>query len=198
MTSVPRRVRLTPEARRAQLIASALTQISERGYNGFTLSRLAADCGITRAGVEHYFPDAASLLVAVLEHRDDLDLEAVTSTALRGFTGAEVAWRGLDALVERNAQQPELVRLYALLEAESLHPDHPAHDYFIDRTRNALAALTNLAADWHPDPPSFAAVVLALLDGLQLQWLREPGSDLLDLWYRAASLIGRPARTTLE
>ena len=34
------------------------------------------------------------------------------------------------ALVRRNASQPEIVRLFAVLEAESLAPSHPAHAYF--------------------------------------------------------------------
>ena len=37
------------------------------------------------------------------------------------------------AIVKRNAKQPEIVRLYALLSAEALQPNHPVHDYFTKR-----------------------------------------------------------------
>lgn len=87
-------------------------------------------------------------------------------------------------MVRRNASQPEIVRLFAVLQAESLTPDHPAHAYFVARQQRILDEITALAkAAGGPAPPETTARrVMALMDGVQLQWLRSPGSDLIQLW----------------
>ncbi|MGK9146040.1 TetR/AcrR family transcriptional regulator [Plantibacter flavus] len=183
------RTRLAPSERRGLIIDAATSQIAERGYNAFTLSRLAEDCDMTRAGIEHHFSSREELLVAVLRSRDDRDMQDITAR----FTAADEAgaWASLDALVARNAEQPEIVRLYTILGAEALDPAHPAHEYFQERTREGLGALEDLASGWHAAPRAFAIEVLALLDGLQLQWLRDPTHDLVELWRGAGSTLSR-------
>jgi AcrR family transcriptional regulator len=173
--------------RREQLLDAATTLIAERGYWGLSLQDVADACGITLPGVLHHVGSKDGLLVAVLERRDRLD-----EAALAGHL-AESAGAGrtpdladvCDALVARNARQREIVRLYAVLEAESLTPDHPAHDFFAERQRRTLALMSR----WQPpdgDAEALARHVLAVLDGLQLQWLRDPELDLLATW-RAVS-----------
>ncbi|WIM98319.1 helix-turn-helix domain-containing protein [Actinoplanes oblitus] len=94
------------------------------------------------------------------------------------------------ALVRRNAGQPEIVRLFAVLEAESLAPDHPAHDYFKARQDSTLAQLTELAKELTPEPETLARQIMALMDGLQIQWLRDPArTDLTAAWSAAARTL---------
>ena len=194
MTEQQRRTRLAPSERRALIIDAATRQIAEGGYNTFTLSKLAEDCGMTRAGIEHHFSSREELLIAVLLHRDDLDAFAIT-TPVEGRDprtfDEDSAWKVLDNLVIRNAGQPELLRLYTILGAEALDPQHPAHDYFAERTRTARDLLADLSGSWHPQPRTFALAVLAVLDGLQLQWLRFPDEDLVALWKGAGGALAR-------
>ncbi len=184
--------------RRAQIIGAAVVLIAERGFWGMSLQDVADACGITVAGLLHHVGSKDGLLVAVLEHRDEAD-----TRALAGMLGLEipepfdmsnVEVRGVElarlceALVERNAGQPEIVRLYSVLEAESVTPDHPAHAYFADRQREALAAFAR-AAPAGADREAVARHMLAVMDGLQLQWLRDPSVDLLQEWRRIARTI---------
>jgi AcrR family transcriptional regulator len=187
--------------RREQLLDAATALIAERGYWGLSLQDVADACGITLPGVLHHFGTKDGLLVAVLEYRDRLDEAALAEhLAERAGAGRTPDLGGVvEAIVARNAGQREIVRLYAVLEAESLTPDHPAHDFFAERQRRTLALLTR----WGPpdgDREALARHVLALLDGLQLQWLRDPDLDLLDGW-RAASrqvpALRRRPRSTL-
>lgn len=186
----PVRVRLAPDERRQLIIEAATRQISERGFNTLTMSRLAHECDMTRAGVEHYFSSLPELLIAVLRHRDERDVLVLAPTGAlpRDEQGM---WGALDALVRHNAARPEIVRLYAILGAEALDPAHPAHEYFLERGRATRAALAEGAKAWHPRPEEFAVEVLARLDGLQLQWLRDPSLDLAHLWESAASVLVR-------
>ncbi|QHC72678.1 TetR/AcrR family transcriptional regulator [Rathayibacter sp. VKM Ac-2805] len=185
----PSRTRLAPEVRRAMIVERATTLISERGFNAFTLLGLAEACGMTRRGLDHYFGSRDEILIAVLRHRDSEDI------ALLGDTGAprdrEATWRALDDAVRRNASQREIVRLYTVLGSESLDPAHPAHDYFQERARSARKTFVESIECWHPRPEAFATVVLALLDGVQISWLRDPALDLFELWRDAGSLLDR-------
>src|SRR6478735_4817307 len=71
--------RLTPEARRAEIIEVAHAVISDEGYRALSLRELARRCGMSAPGLMHYFPDMRSLLDAVLAHRDEVDLAAITA-----------------------------------------------------------------------------------------------------------------------
>lgn len=83
-------------------------------------------------------------------------------------------------------ERPEIVRLYAIMTAESIDPSHPAHEFFrdrYDRVRRRLAEHVRkdqsggrLAPDLDPD--EVAVEVLALMDGMQVQWLLDPSLDM--------------------
>jgi AcrR family transcriptional regulator len=183
------RTRLAPHARRALIIERATELIAEGGYNTFTLLRLAEACEMTRRGIDHYFGSREEILIAVLQYRDELDIESLSPHGTPD--GESSTWAVLDDVVRRNITQPEIVRLYAILNAESIDPSHPAHRYFLERERAAKVTVANAARGWHENPEEFAAHVLALMDGLQVQWLREPQLDLLRLWQRAGDSLSR-------
>lgn len=99
----------------------------------------------------------------------------------REFDGCEGSEGGALG-VERNFRQPEIVRLYTVLSAEALNPDHPAHEYFRER----LQQIRRLIAGSLALPPGaaddFAVDYLSFMDGLQLNWLRDPTIDFLGRW----------------
>lgn len=184
------RTRLAPEVRRAMIIERATTLISERGFNAFTLLGLAEACGMTRRGLDHYFASREEILIAVLRHRDEVD-SAILGVQMDAPLDRDGAWRVLDEAVRRNASQREIVRLYTVLGAESLNPEHPAHAYFLERAQTARKAVAASIGSWHPRPEAFAAEVMALLDGLQISWLRESNIDLFEMWRNAGALLDR-------
>lgn len=185
------------------ILDAATTIIAARGYWGLVLQDVADSCGLTINGVLHHVGSKDGLLVAVLDRRDREDSRALAH--LLGVELTEGAWSpddltavaverriGLaqmcEAVMARNASQPEIVRLYSVLEAESLSPDHPAHDYFELRQRVALEGFARLAPS-QADGPALARHLLAIMDGLQLQWLRDPDIDLVDAWVSAVAEI---------
>ena len=79
----------------------------------------------------------------------------------------------------------------AILAAESVDPDHPAHAWFVARYHDRRAELAGrlaqeqregtVASDFDPD--AAAAQILAMFDGLQIQWLLDPGrTDMVALF----------------
>lgn len=205
-----RRTRMPAEQRREQLLAAATALIAERGYWALSMQEVADVCDLSLTGLLHHFPSKDELLLAVLDRRDGIEARTVSrALGVEQPPGVSpesplVDWTNVslrtacDALVTRNASEPELVRLYAVLEAESLAPDHPAHDYFVGRQRRALALFRRLSRDVE-GADLIARQILALMDGLQLQWLRDPELDLADTWRRmSADLMDRVGGDTTE
>ena len=83
------------------------------------------------------------------------------------------------------------MRLFTVLAAESVDDDHPAHELFRERYRDLRRLVgTRLAIEQREgrlaadiDPDKLAPQLLAMFDGLQLQWLLEPGAvDMVELF----------------
>ncbi|MFE2427346.1 TetR/AcrR family transcriptional regulator [Streptomyces sp. NPDC059373] len=163
------------EDRKAEIIQAALEVIAERGYRGASLAAVAERVGLTQQGLLHYFPTKEALLIAVLEIRDQWDM---ASAAMAGS-----AWpmEMMANLVEYNATRPGIVQVFTVLAGDSVTEDHPAREYFKDRyswvRRNAVESLRNEYGDELPGgltPEQAAPLLVAIMDGLQVQWLHDP------------------------
>lgn len=161
-------------AKRRQILDQAMALFGEVGYRGASLREIAARCGLSHAGLLHHFPTKQSLLLAVLEHRDEVDGARLAS----GGTGL-VILRGMVDLASLNATRPGIVELFTVLSAEATAVEHPAHAYFVQRyqttVRTAELAYGQVRADGVLRPGIEAAAAarqfVALMDGLQIQWL---------------------------
>jgi len=178
----PRGRRLTAEARRAQIVAVATALIAQHGFHNVTIQQIADACGIVKTAVIRHFPSKPDILVAVLETRDAEDAAAAGFDIHHDPQTREAFFESLDRTVTHNFERRELLRLYTVLGAESLNPDHPAHDYFLRRQRVSTGAIRDAAKSWHPAPEAFAVELLSFLDGLQLNWLRDPAIDPIAVW----------------
>lgn len=193
------RTRLDADVRREQILEHATRLISQRGYNGFSVQELAQQCGLTNAGLLYYFGSKERLLIALLEDRDRHDKAAVTTmaglSALREppkRLSLDAALKVFSAIVKRNTIQPELVRLYTVLRAEALSDGHPAQKYFVAREHAVLESFTKMVAGHVPHPRSTARQLMALMTGLQEQWLRaDHDFDMVTEWERGAAQLLR-------
>jgi AcrR family transcriptional regulator len=167
-----KRIRLTADARRTQLVDEATALIARIGYHRFSISALAEATGLTRAGVLHHVGSKEQLLLDVLTSRDERD-----DAALGDWSPREI----LDRLVRRNIDQPEIVRLYTVLAAEALDPAHP-HAYFAERLRTGTDRIATLLDGLGRDPRELAVEVYSFMDGIQLNWLRDPAIDMWKQW----------------
>jgi AcrR family transcriptional regulator len=175
-----------PRNRRDEIIRAALDVFAERGFRGTSLAAVAARVGLSQQGLLHYFPTKDALLAEVLLLHDSLDF----GRALAGPAGA-ASPQHLADLVAFEATRPGIAQSFMVLAAESLTDDHPARAYFVKRYADlraeAAVALraepgTRLASGLAADQA--AALLIAVIDGLRLQWLLAP--DEVDL----AALFG--------
>jgi AcrR family transcriptional regulator len=165
-------------AKRQEIIETAMLVFGEAGYNKSSMLDIAERCSLSRAGLSHHFPSKESILEAVLAWRDQVDRERFRANGSAGRDGLGVL-RGMVDLARHNATVPGLVGLYSVLAAEAASPEHPAHEYFVKRyrrivdgTRHALEGAREAGCLREGvDPEELAISLVALMDGLQIQWL---------------------------
>jgi AcrR family transcriptional regulator len=173
--------------RREKILTAANEVFANQGFNGASLSSIAERVGLSEPGLLHHFRSKEELLLEVLKLRHQHDGERVER--------ATAETRSLpDALLDlcrENATRPGLVRLFTILAAEGVDPDHPAHDWFQERyrelRRKVVAQVTEAQrlGDLPPelDPVVLTPQILAMFDGLQLQWLLDPDDvDMVEVF----------------
>lgn len=74
----PRRVRMSPVARRTQILDAAQALFFERGWDAVTLADVIAEVGISKGGFYHHFSAKEDLLDGIVERFTD---QAIQSTA---------------------------------------------------------------------------------------------------------------------
>ena len=178
------RARPTETARgrtqRDRVLRAAMDIFSAQGYRGASLDAVAEAVGMTRQGLLHYFPSKVQLLLGVLELRQEQDHARVEQMFERSQGMADVVL----TIVRRNQVQPELIRLFTILAAESADAEHPGHDWFVDRYRGLRSRMTErIAAEQRTGAlstaltaGSIATLLIAVMDGLQIQHLLDPGA----------------------
>ncbi|MGY1842633.1 TetR/AcrR family transcriptional regulator [Modestobacter sp. SYSU DS0875] len=192
-------LRLPRTQRRQQILAAAAQAFAETGFHGTSLADVATRVGVSQPGLLHHYPNKQALILAVLEERDDEDTRYLEEV-FKETDPSVVDW--LTALCEKNAERPELVQLYTVTAAESLDPAHPAHEFFqrrYQRIRQVLAARIELdqqkgRIDPALVPEDLSSELIALMDGLQLQWLMRPPVDMCVLLRRRLERLTAAAR----
>ncbi|MBZ5740681.1 TetR/AcrR family transcriptional regulator [Nocardioides mangrovi] len=206
----PRAPRVSAEQRRQEILVAAHEVFGARGLHKASLGEIAERVGITHQGILHHFGSKEQLFVEVLAWREHLDVA--------DFENHEPP-RGPDLLrhlvrtAAVNTGRVGLVQAYVVLSAESVTEGHPAQPSFRDRfsvlrglIADALAA--SVPADLHPpeaEVDQAASAIIAVMDGLQVQWLLDPGAvrmpptvafvidSILERWgsdERSASALG--------
>lgn len=161
--------------RRQQIVSAAVEVFSAAGYRKGSIRDVAEKVGLSQAGLLHHYPSKEHLLEAVLTWRDEVSRQLIGEPLPEGLD----LLRGLVKATEYNETTPELVELHVIVSAEGTSADHPLRNYFVNRYADLFERVRQAferAADegqLRPgvDCASAARTLIALMDGLQLQWL---------------------------
>jgi AcrR family transcriptional regulator len=165
------------------VVAIAMEVFGEHGFRGGTLQQVAERVGGTPGAILKLFGSKENLLIAVLQHWG-----AVTSALVgvdnRGYARLE----GFKKLMSYHREHVGLLQLYTKMAAEATTPEHPAHAFMIDRYSTTLDDMRQLFADGSvqghlramtdDEVDHEAKLLLATMDGLEIQFLLDPTSDL--------------------
>ncbi len=165
--------------RREEILKAAMATFGSKGYHNGPLTEIAEQVDMTHAGILHHFGSKDHLLLEVLRYRDESDVAGLDGQHIPG--GIDM-FRHLVRTAFLNAQRAGIVQAYAVLSAESVTDAHPAREFFEVRyrtlRREAVEAFEALCAERGVTVPTTvrhaAASILAVMDGLQVQWLLDP------------------------
>lgn len=165
----------TEETRRA-ILDEALHVFAASGYRAGSVAKIAANIGMTEAGIAYHFPNKVELLQAVLDHRDDLLREIIVSDG----DGIRIL-KAVIELHESLTQSRGYAELYCVVSAEAINPKHPAHKRFVTQRRGSREILRDAFQDLATknllapgvDPDLAGDICSAHIDGVQIQWLLE-------------------------
>jgi AcrR family transcriptional regulator len=178
------------KVRREEIVDAAIEVFGRLGFRQGSVREVALAVGLTVQGVLYYFPTKEQLLMATLERR--LELRRSRSEVIQRDHGVVAMMR---FHLEAGLARPAMMRLFVTLAAEATDPDHPAHDYFVHRYQVVHDHLCAGFADdieagrtsRTVDPAEAAVRIIALCDGLQLQYLLRPALDLLTAYDRSTA-----------
>lgn len=176
-------------ARRQQIIEKAAELFASVGYHGGSLRQIAFAVGVTPAALSRHFASKEDVLVSVMEWW------RVRTDALTGDDFHGLAFFGeLRRLLHYHVANRGLLELFLTLATESSNPNHPAAPFLRARyaeTVNRFAAEIHRATELDEipemsaeDAESEARTVIAMMDGIELQWLLNSEVDLVGLFDR--------------
>ena len=186
----PRGPYLKGEVKREEILDQAVEAIGKYGYHAASMREIATACGLSQAGLLHYYPNKESLLIAIVERREAKQTH---------IPPAEMdTWvNSLLERVDQNAQEKPLTQLWANLVGEATDPAFPAHKYFVKRYRSTRANFAQQFAkvNKHSTPTvedeMKAALATAIWDGLQTQSLLDSKFDMRRPFEYAMVMLGR-------
>lgn len=168
--------------RRREIIEAATSVFAQRGYHGGSLRDISKELGLSLTSLVHHFPTKSDLLEAVLDNAN-----ATWGTSFASEADEQGVRFAILRLARLNFDHPELLRLLAIVASEASSPAHPAHDWFVQRYQRLVGILQQMIETDRErgrvrtdgDAAVLAKRVIALWDGLQLQWLLDPHEDMV-------------------
>ena len=101
------RRRLSPEDRRAELLALGAEVFGKRPYDEVRIDEIAERAGVSRALMYHYFPDKRAFFAAVVKDEADRLYSATNIEPASGMTMFEEIRTGVLAYMAYHEQNPE-------------------------------------------------------------------------------------------
>jgi AcrR family transcriptional regulator len=173
----PRNSYAKGRAKREEILAIALESLAAGHGGTATLADIAEAAGVTRSTLLYHFNSREELFAEVVRWRDDVDMQRDPPEGLLP---------GYIALAEHNTKVPGLVHLFTTLSSEATTPNHVAHAYFEERYSSLIDRLTAEIGQAQTAgtvtaevaPVILARIYVAVMDGLQLQWLYDSSTDM--------------------
>lgn len=179
------RGRTTEETRREEIINSALRLILKYGFHNTTLDQVAAEARVSKGLVSYYFPKKEELFLAVLEKmisrlRGDLERCYRADTSAR--ERLRMNFMNLFGNGKRTRQYYTVVIDFlgqALRERSVQSYTHVIYDTVLTYIEWTITDGIRAGEFRKVDAGETAAVIVAVMEGLVLQWLfSEDGIDL--------------------
>ncbi|MGH3950686.1 MAG: TetR/AcrR family transcriptional regulator [Pseudonocardiaceae bacterium] len=170
---------------REQLLAAARRLLEDKGYAHITARDLVAASGTNLASIGYHFGSKAGLLNAAIgevfdEWTDQLAQIAMQAVDATPVARAHITWSALlDGLDAKRALLLSFIEAFAQADRTPELRDQFAVQYEKIRDRVAGLVAESMQRDLDAEDPRARAVasfVIAVCDGLAMQWLLDPAN----------------------
>lgn len=184
------RPRTKEDERREEIVAAALQLILKTGYNQVTLADIADQVGVSKGLISYYFPRKEDVFLAVLDRvveRMDIQFERYCSSPNRApekltmffahlFSNEKRARRYYTVVIDYMAQA---IRQRAVQEyTQRIYDSYRIYMERVIREGIETGEFRNV------DPGRSASLLMALMEGLILQWFFDKKGFNLDEAYQ--------------
>ena len=168
--------------RRDQVLCAAADCFRARGFHGASMAELAKRAGMSVGHIYHYFENKEAIIEAIVERDLAISMALLDELSRDPDPEAAILRFVRDDLTRCSSQKRQLLRLEVLAEA-SRSPrvatkvraaDAVARERFLD----FLRALPAFRAMDEVDLDPRADAIVAIVEGLSLRALRNPGLDV--------------------
>ena len=158
---------------RERILDACMSIFAQSGYRASTVKDVAEKAGMSERGLVHHFNGKAEMLTAVLRLHEERSAQRMRARADEPPLAAMIGvWL-------ENLATPGLVELEVTLAGEATSEDHPGHDYYRQRFASLRDYLAHVFAGMQErgeittdvEASALAAMLVGLVEGLQLQWL---------------------------
>lgn len=174
--------------RRQEIVVAAAQIFAKYGYLGGSLRQIASEVGVSAATLVSHFEHKEGLLVAVLEH-----WKAESGQVKAGAEGIDFFLR-LPKLMQYHVANRGMLELFITLSAEATNPEHPAREFIQAQNKRTLERFSRQLCIAQEEGGAEALnseavkeeirALMALMDGLELQWLQNADVDLVGVFTR--------------
>lgn len=174
--------------RRERILDAASSRFATDGFARTTIADIARDAGVTAPATKHYFASKDEILIALAERRFDRALETAGETPPdQDGTGTLRLMLHQTAL---RAGRPELIEVFVQVAGLAADPTSRAHELYSARYQRVVddlaarfrASVENGFLRDDVDYESIARELIAVSDGLQIQWvITRGGVDMVGL-----------------
>jgi len=165
-------------ARRERLIEVTIRFLARNGSRGTSLAEIAAEAGVSQAGLLYHYPTKEDLLHAALDRRDEVEDWVLRDPHDPGLGIVNI----LADQVARWATHPDMVGMHTVLVAENVSSDSALHPRLIDRYGRTISRIADILsrAQERGEVRADANVhqkaieLISFINGLETAWLLDP------------------------
>ncbi|MBM7783617.1 TetR/AcrR family transcriptional regulator [Tenggerimyces flavus] len=182
-------VRVPADERRRQLVEAALVVASREGVDAATTRRIAKEAGVSLGIVHYCFRSKAELLQEMIKAIVDEMGSSVQLATLRKGDVRTVLQAGLDNLWQTVGSAPERHLLTYELTAYTLRQGMTEltewlYECYFQTSRAFLESVAEAAnVEWTQPVDELAKTVVAINEGVTLQWLVDRDPKAVQLRY---------------